>query len=247
MDTAINRGDQTESSVIGKRYVLLEIIGRGGMGVVYRALDRLNDQLVALKRVHLYGTEPQPTIDVTRQTSVITRTGLLPSPTLSQSSTNLDVALAREFRMLASLRHPNIVSVLDYGFDRDRQPYYTMGLLDNAVTIVQAGFSQTVEAQVNLLIELLRALDYLHRRKVIHCDLKPANVLVMDGQIKVLDFGLAVPLGEGNNGSGSLLYIAPEALSTGTTSIESDLYAVGVIAYEMITGRVPFSTMTWTR
>jgi len=240
MDTAINRGDQTESSVIGKRYVLLEIIGRGGMGVVYRALDRLNDQLVALKRVHLYGTELQPTIDVTRQTSVITRTGLLLSPTLSQSGTNLDVALAREFRMLASLRHPNIVSVLDYGFDWDRQPYYTMGLLDNAVTIVQAGFSQTVEAQVNLLIELLRALDYLHRRKVIHCDLKPANVLVMDGQIKVLDFGLAVPLGEGNNGSGSLLYIAPEALSTGTTSIESDLYAVGVIAYEMITGRVPF-------
>ena len=101
------------------------------------------------------------------------------------------MVLAKEFSVLASLRHPNIISVLDYGFDNFGQPFFTMELLENAQPLLAAGRDRAQQAQVDLLVQILRALAYLHRRGVIHRDLKPDNVLVIDGQVKVLDFGLA--------------------------------------------------------
>lgn len=95
--------------LIGRRYIVHEMLGAGGMGVVYRATDRLTGQPVALKQVtsvDLDGT-PQP----------------------FETRADLRLALAQEFRVLAALRHPNIISVLDYGFDADGQPYYTMDRL----------------------------------------------------------------------------------------------------------------------
>ncbi len=91
------------SSLIGSRYHLLEPIGRGAMGAVYRAIDRLSGDMVALKRVPISAV-PQ------------------------ESGAGLRLALAQEFRTLASLRHPHIISVLDYGFDAQHQPYFTMDL-----------------------------------------------------------------------------------------------------------------------
>ncbi|MBE0690931.1 MAG: hypothetical protein IH587_12505, partial [Anaerolineae bacterium] len=92
--------------IIGRRYTLLELLGKGGMGVVYRAYDRLTGQEVALKQV-VRASDPLST-------------------TAPTEDNELRLALAQEFRVLASLRHPNIVSVLDYGFDAARQPYFTM-------------------------------------------------------------------------------------------------------------------------
>src|SRR5579859_570685 len=179
--------------VIAQRYRLLDEIGSGGMGVVYRAVDRLVGETVALKQV-------------------VIRPDFLLFASRADDSNDVRLALAHEFKTLASLRHPNIVSVLDYGFDAERQPFFTMSLLNSAQTIHQAGRNQTATVQFGLLTQFLQALVYLHRRGILHRDLKPANIMVSDGQVKVLDFGLAVARGEGKGLSGTLAYMAPEVL-----------------------------------
>lgn len=207
--------------LVGRRYLLHESLGQGGMGEVFRATDRLNGQMVALKRV---STE---TLPASRQISH--------DPIMS---------LASEFQMLASLRHPNIISVLDYGFDDDGQPYFTMDYLPDAQPLLQAGRGQPLTVQVNLLIQLLQALDYLHRQGVIHRDLKPENVLVSKGQVHVLDFGLSVGRATTERRAramlGTLLYMPPEVLEGTPITQAADFYAVGVIAYELLIGRYPF-------
>ena len=219
---------ETEHPILGRRYVLLRALDRGGMGSVYHALDRLTGQVVALKRVRL-DVESTSSGSSTHSTSVDSR-----------------LALAGEFRLLASLRHPNVISVLDYGFDDDGLPFYTMDLLNDAQTILQAGREATLEEQVRLLIQVLQAVAYMHQRGVVHRDLKPQNILVTDGLVRVLDFGLSTLLEHASIGSaggtiGTLAYMAPEVLRGEPATLRADLYAVGVIAYEMITGAHPFA------
>lgn len=214
--------------LIGKRYQILAEIGSGGMGIVYRALDRLTGALVALKRV----TVPEQDLIFSSRLS-------------TAAGSDIRLGLAQEFKMLASLRHPNIISVLDYGFDEDRQPYFTMELLENAHNIRQAGYNQPLEKQLDLLIQMLQALTYLHRRGMLHRDLKPDNVLVVDDQVRVLDFGLAATrdYSQPDNGviAGTLAYMSPELLQGTPASEASDLYAAGLIAYEVFAGRHPFN------
>jgi len=217
--------------LVGKRYRVLDEIGRGGMGIVYRAYDRLTGDIVALKRV----TSP----DKIHQFKL---------------DTNLDyrLHLAQEFKILASLRHPNIISVLDYGFTDpkvgalDRQPYFTMDYLENAQQITQVVQNLPIIKRLELLIQVLQALVYLHRRNVLHRDLKPANILVVDGTVKVLDFGLAAARDRndrsGSDAMGTLAYMAPEVLQGEPTSEASDLYTFGIITYELLAGRHPFDT-----
>lgn len=211
-------------TVIGSRYQLHDLIGAGGMGAVYRAYDRLTGQMVALKRV----TVP------TEQLQFASR---------ADSSTELPMALTNEFRLLASLRHPHIISVLDYGFDEQRNPFFTMTLLDNPQTITEAAQGNTEQAKVNLLVQTLQALNYLHRRDIMHRDLKPGNVLVVDGQVRVLDFGLSVihDQPEADMIVGTLPYMAPESIQGFAITPSADLYAVGIMAYEMLAGRHPFT------
>jgi hypothetical protein len=149
--------------------------------------------------------------------------------------------LAHEFEVLASLRHPNIISVLDYGFDGQQRPYLVFELLEDAQTLTEAGWEQPRSVQVALLSQMLQALVYLHRRGIIHRDIKPANVLVADGQVKLLDFGLAVALEQRARAfrSGTRGYLAPELLRGEPPSELSDLYAAGVLAYELFVGRHP--------
>ncbi|NDJ52855.1 MAG: tetratricopeptide repeat protein, partial [Chloroflexi bacterium] len=152
----------------------------------------------------------------------------------------LRLALAREFRTLASLRHPNIVSVLDYGFDGPHLPYFTMDYLPNASHLLAAP-AQHVGQKVGYLIDVLQALAYLHRHDVLHRDLKPGNVLVSGGSAYLLDFGLAVASDDDVNLSGTLAYIAPEAITGKAITPAADLYSVGVMAYEMFARRHPFA------
>lgn len=203
-----------------QRYIIHDQLGEGGMGVVYRATDRLTQQTVALKQVTIPAADLQ-----------------FNSKGATDDST---LALSREFSILATLRHPHIVSVLDYGFDEERCPFLTMRLLENGTPLTEAEADEATKARY--LAEVLQALVYLHRRGVLHRDLKPANVLVADDHAYLVDFGLAVGYGEQADMGGTLAYMAPELLHMKPPSIASDLYAVGMMAYELLTGIYPYRT-----
>lgn len=208
---------------LDRRYELLSQIGRGGMGVVYRAHDLLNHAEVALKQV-----KANPSGDTSGR-----------------------AALIHEFRVLATLRHPHVIGVLDYGISDKaapipNEPYFTMRLLEEPRTVTEYAPQDDVAKQVDLLVQMLMALAYLHRRGVIHRDVKPTNVLVDSaGQVQVLDFGLAAQMdSQVEAPGGTVAYMAPELLDEGAPSVVSDLYAVGVIAYELFAGRHPFDGRT---
>ena len=209
--------------MINGRYLLHEKIGQGGMGIVHRATDRLTGISVALKQVKLSSDHQ-----------------LLSSSSPADSFINIRLLLAHEFQTVASLRHPHIITVLDYGFDANRQPYFTMPYLANAQTILQAGDSRTFAERIRLIQQMLEAVSYLHRRGILHRDLKPENVLVVDGSIRLLDFGLAMIKGQASSSAGSWYYVAPEVLLENPPSEASDLYAIGVLAYELLVGHYPF-------
>ncbi len=181
------------------------------MGRVYRAWDRLTDEIVALKLVENIRRDDQQTL----------------------------LALTHEFQMLAPLHHPNIITVLDYGLFAPGRPYFTMTYLKDAAPITTwAG--RPVPDRIEVLIQTLQALAYLHRRGILHRDLKPDNVLVTGGRVRLLDFGLSVPLEQATGRTGTVAYMAPETLRQSTSTVESDLYSVGVIAYELFAGELPF-------
>jgi tetratricopeptide (TPR) repeat protein len=219
---------QTSNQLFGYRYDLLDQLGQGGMGVVYKAHDRLTGNVVALKQV---GTLPE----------------MLQFATKGSESDGA-VALATEFRILAGLRHPHIISVLDYGFSQQRFPFYTMELLSNALPITEYCRKHDVDSttKTHLIIQILQALAYLHRRGIIHRDLKPSNIQIThEGLVKVMDFGLALNREQTDSESadrivGTVAYMAPELFQSAPASIQSDFYAVGVIAYELFAGKHPF-------
>ncbi|WP_257446950.1 serine/threonine-protein kinase [Archangium lipolyticum] len=218
-------GGSARGSLVGRRYQLLDVVGRGGMGTVYRALDRLGG-CVALKRLH------RSLADLEQGTSE--------DETTATISRELARDLAAEFEALTSLRHPHVIHVLDYGFDEELRPFLTMELLVGAKTLMEAGRDQPALVRIDLLVQLLRALAYMHRRGFIHRDLKPANVLVVDGQVKVLDFGLAMAHERGGaprgGAAGTPGYVAPEIFQGEPVSEASDLYSVGVMAQRMLAG-----------
>ncbi|WP_193409823.1 serine/threonine-protein kinase [Myxococcus hansupus] len=216
-----------EGEVVGGRYRILDFLGRGGAGTVWRAQDLLAGP-VAVKRLH------QTLEDLAR----------LPEGENTPSSMarhELALSLAHEFQTLASVRHPHVISVLDYGFDAEHRPYLAMDLLEDAQHLVKAGTGQPLRVQVGLLVQTLLALAYLHRRGIIHRDLKPANVLVAHGQVKVLDFGLAVGREHVHRAQpgGTPGYLAPELFEDQPPSEVTDLFSVGAMASQMMFGRLP--------
>lgn len=196
------------------------------MAAVYRATYRLNGETVALKLVsdERFGSAEDPTSE----------------------SFNLRLALLREFQTLASLHHPNIVEVLGYGVHEGRAPYFTMEILQQPRDIVQAAEGRPLSFKLDLLVQLLRALTYVHRRGILHRDIKPSNVLCVGDQVKVLDFGIAVAAGKIENIAGTIDYMAPEILLGHPPSVQSDLYAVGVLAYQVLTGQHPHNKKSQT-
>jgi predicted ATPase len=197
-----------------------DLIGAGGMGSVYYAFDRLMQKPVALKLVDLSNK----------------------SFGVSQTSEHDDPRrlLANEFKVLSALRHPNIISVLDYGFDDQHNPFYTMELLEDTQDMLVYAKTLDGNGKINLLLDVLQGLNYLHRHDVIHNDLKPSNILMSDGHAKILDFGLALRHAPDSQMRGTLGYMSPEMLRGEAVSTASDLYAFGIIMYEMFVGRRPF-------
>lgn len=215
--------DKHESALNHWRYRVEAPLGSGGMGTVYRAYDRLTRTYVALKQV---GEQANSLADPTAGSSRSTR-----------------VLLANEFQMLASLRHPHIISVLDYGFGTDQRPFFTMMLLDDAQTLTEAAQILPQAQQAQLGLQTLQALEYLHARNILHRDLKPDNALAVNNNVYVLDFGLSSLKSqeiEDDFISGTLAYMAPEVLQQEAATERSDLYAMGVMLHEMFAGKHPF-------
>ncbi len=210
-------------TLLNARYELLSEFGRGGMGVVYRAYDRLLQHDVALKQV----------------THTINE---LDFATKHENDTDTNIALAHEFQVLARLRHPHIISVLDFGFSDDSVPFYTMELLEDGMPITRYANRVDEKTKHRLIIQMLQAIQYLHRNHLLHRDIKPDNILVSNGQVKVLDFGLAVrkDYDSDNLPVGTMLYLAPEVISGQPASLASDLFAIGILIHQMMTGIHPF-------
>lgn len=206
-------------SVPGKsRYELREVLGRGGMGVVYRAYDTLMRREVALKTL----------LDVE-----------------SQAAKDL---FYREWGTQAGITHPNIAEIYDIGemaVEGELRPYFVMPLLSGctlADLIRTSSERLTVERAANLIAQVARGLQAAHDRGLIHRDLKPSNVYVLeDDSVKIIDFGIAhVEAKTQTSIRGTLSYMAPELLQMKPATTASDIYALGVVAYETLTGRRPF-------
>ncbi|MCI0713702.1 MAG: serine/threonine-protein kinase, partial [Chloroflexi bacterium] len=209
------------ADVVANRYAIISKLGEGGMGTVYAAYDRLKKERVAFKQIRESATGVWET-----------------------NNTQEKVVLVHEFQILASLKHPHIISVIDFGFTSNEDPYFTMTLLEEPQTVIQFGRNLSLEQRVDLILQMLLALAYLHRNGIIHRDLKPDNALVTpNGRLRVLDFGIAVPDRYEHDEDtifGTLAYMAPEMIRGEPVTRASDLYAVGVISYQLFTGHHPF-------
>ena len=203
-------------------YRLVERIGRGGMGEVYRAerQDAGYAQTVAIK---------------------LLRRGL--------DSEDVVRRFVQERRILARLEHPGIARLIDGGMSSDGLPWRAMEPVEGVqITTWTQREALGLRARIGLLVSVCDALDYAHRRLIVHRDLKPSNVLVgADGAPKLLDFGIAKlldqPEGEALTGTGvrvlSPAYAAPEQLAGEPIGIATDVYALGLLLYELLTGDLP--------
>lgn len=206
-------------------YSLIEEIGRGGMGVVYRARQLALDRVVALK--------------------------LLLAGAFSSEATLW--RFRREAAAAAGLQHPNIVPIHDYG-ECDGQPFYTMDLIAGRdLAAVCSGRPLEARRAARLVATLARAVQHAHEAGIVHRDLKPSNVLIdADDRPHITDFGLAKRLdrGEGVTVTGQMVgspsYAAPEqALAhDGAINVSSDVYGLGALLYHLLTGRPPFNAAT---
>ena len=210
------------SKVLAGRYELLEKIGDGGMAVVYRAMDKLLNRLVAIKILKPQFTEDEKFIDNFR----------------------------KESHAAASLSHPNIVGIYDVGREGNIN-YIVMELVRGRALseIIHDEGPLDYQQTVDYARQIASGLSAAHKQGIIHRDIKPHNILVnTDGIAKIADFGIAkavsvstiVDYTTENNIIGSVHYFSPEQARGGYVDARSDIYSLGIVMYEMITGQVPF-------
>ena len=208
---------------IGSRYEILEKVGNGGMATVYKAKDKVLNRFVAVKVLK---------DEYTTDTEFIRR-------------------FNAEAQSAAGLTHPNIVSVYDVG-QEDNIYYIVMELIQGKTLkqIINEDGSLPWKWSVNIAIQIASALEAAHKNNIVHRDIKPHNIIITeDGVAKVTDFGIAKAVSNSTITAfgttiGSVHYFSPEHAKGGFTDAKSDLYSLGVVMYEMLTGRVPFDADT---
>lgn len=216
------QGDSVPLARLGK-YEILDVIGRGGMGTVYRARDPDIGRLVAIKAIS---------------------GGFGDSPEFIQR-------FLREAQLVGRLQHPNIVTVYDVG-ESDGVAYIVMEYLEgeSLERIITRARNLRIVHKVGYMVGVCRGLQYAHQRHVVHRDIKPSNILITkDGGVKILDFGVArfTDISEAARQTrtgvvvGTLAYMSPEQISGLTASESMDIWAVGVTTYELVSYRKPFS------
>jgi serine/threonine protein kinase len=216
-----------DGATIG-RYAVLAEIGRGAMGVVYKARDPNIDRLVAIKMISLIEQEPDDDQDYRQR-------------------------FLQEAKAAGCLSHPGVVTIFDVGEEQDGSPYmvmeYVAGRPLSKLLLTADKRRFPLGAALQLGQEVAEALDYAHRQGVIHRDIKPANILVTrDGHSKIADFGIArfnrYRLTQPGRLMGSPSYMAPEQFEGGDTDSRSDLFSLGVALYTVLTGHRPFQGNT---
>jgi len=205
--------------VIAGRYELEELVGTGGMSSVYRAQDRLLERNVALKILHDQHLTDADTVERFR----------------------------REARAVAQLSHPNIVTVIDRG-EADGKQFIVFEYIagTSLKALVERGGPLHVRRALELVLQTARGLAFAHRHGLVHRDVKPQNVLVNGGgSAKVTDFGIARSMAtDGMTQTGTVMgtsaYIAPEQATGGDVDERTDIYSLGVVLFELLTGSLPF-------
>ncbi len=223
--------DPAKARMLGDRYEIGEVIGRGGMAEVHEGRDLRLGRRVAVK---------------------ILRPDLAKDPTFQ-------ARFRREAQSAAALNHPNIVAVYDTGEDvltspdgqRIVVPYIVMEYVDGMTLrqLLASGRRLLPERALEITAGVLAALDYAHRHGIVHRDIKPANVmLTRTGDVKVMDFGIARAMNDTGNTMtatsavmGTAQYLSPEQARGEVVDARSDLYSTGVLLYELLTGRPPFT------
>jgi serine/threonine protein kinase/Tfp pilus assembly protein PilF len=203
-------------------YQILEEIGRGGMGVIYRARQRHSRRIVAVKRLLSYHSDSKETL----------------------------TRFQREAQTAASLDHPNILPIHEVGIDENGLPFFSMKFASGGSLLQVASTSDMkIRRLVELVTKIARAIDYAHGRGVLHRDLKPGNILLdCHGEPLVADFGLARWIGAGSDITrtvtvfGTPGYIAPEQVTGSAEDLTPavDIYSLGAILFELLSGRPPF-------
>lgn len=208
------------SRILAGRYELLEKIGDGGMAVVYKARCRLLNRFVAIKILKPEFTKDMKFIENFR----------------------------RESQSAASLTHPNIVNVYDVGKEGNIH-YIVMELIEGQVLsdIIKNEGPMEFTKAIDIVKQIALALSFAHKNHIIHRDVKPHNILItQEGTAKITDFGIAKAVNSGtivgNTGTimGSVHYFSPEQARGGYVDEKSDIYSLGIVLYELVTGRVPF-------
>jgi serine/threonine-protein kinase len=209
--------------LIDNRYELIRIIANGGMGTIYEGLDTRLDRKVAVKIMHSHLAQDEDFI----------------------------ARFIREAKAAAALSHPNIVNVMDQGWNQSGIPavFLVMELVEGQTLreLLSRKGNFTVTETINYLAPVVSALAAAHNLGIVHRDIKPENILISDdGRIKIADFGLARGTGLGQTMTaeasvilGSVSYLSPEQVQRGIADSRSDIYAVGVMAFEMLTGKRP--------
>ncbi|MBP2056933.1 serine/threonine-protein kinase [Lactobacillus colini] len=206
--------------LLGGRYKIISVLGEGGMANVYLAEDIILQRKVAVKVLRL---------DLQKDPQTIQR-------------------FQREAQSTSDLSHPNIVSILDVGSEHNRH-YLVMEYVDgpDLEEYIQKNKPIPFEKVISIMDQILSAMNLAHRHNVIHRDLKPQNILMdKKGNIKIVDFGIAVALNQStmtqtNTAMGSVHYMSPEQARGSMATKQSDIYSLGIVLYELLMGKVPFT------
>lgn len=207
--------------LLGGRYKIISVLGEGGMANVYLAEDIILQRKVAVKVLRL---------DLQKDPQTIQR-------------------FQREAQSTSDLSHPHIVSILDVGSDHN-QHYLVMEYVDgpDLEEYIQKNSPIPFEKVINIMDQILSAMALAHKHNVIHRDLKPQNILIdkNNGNIKIVDFGIAVALNQStmtqtNTAIGSVHYMSPEQARGSMATKQSDIYSLGIMLYELLIGKVPFT------